>query len=44
MRIKDIPGSYEEFQSRLDAYEEARFDWDEGTRRASDATLDLMTS
>ncbi|MFI2373833.1 oxygenase MpaB family protein [Streptomyces sp. NPDC018964] len=44
MGIKDIPGSYEEFESCLDAYEEAHFGWDEGARRVSDATLDLMTS
>ncbi|MEW1868942.1 oxygenase MpaB family protein [Streptomyces caelestis] len=44
MGIKDIPGSYEEFESFLDAYEEAHFAWDEGARRVSDATLDLMTS
>ncbi|GGP96605.1 peptidase [Streptomyces griseomycini] len=44
MGIKDIPGSYEEFETFLDAYEEAHFDWDEGARRVSDATLDLMAS
>ncbi|MFH8448979.1 oxygenase MpaB family protein [Streptomyces fungicidicus] len=44
MGIKDIPGSYEEFESCLDAYEEAHFAWDEGARRVSDATLDLMAS
>lgn len=42
--IKDIPETYEEFEACLDAYEEARFAWDEGARRVSDATLDLMTS
>ncbi|GAA3501591.1 oxygenase MpaB family protein [Streptomyces prasinosporus] len=44
MGIKDIPGSYEEFESFLDAYEEAHFGWDEDARRVSDATLDLMAS
>ncbi|MGX1515485.1 hypothetical protein RKD44_006773 [Streptomyces collinus] len=44
MGIKDIPGSYEEFEACLDAYEEAHFAWDEGGRRVSDATLDLMAS
>ncbi|KUO19634.1 oxygenase MpaB family protein [Streptomyces dysideae] len=44
MGIKDIPESYEEFEDFLDAYEEAHFGWDEGARRVSDATLDLMAS
>lgn len=44
MGIKDIPGSYEEFEDCLDAYEEEHFDWDEDARRVSDATLDLMAS
>ncbi|MFF0645216.1 oxygenase MpaB family protein [Streptomyces tendae] len=44
MGIKDIPGSFEEFEACLDAYEEAHFAWDEGGRRVSDATLDLMAS
>ncbi|MFD9459502.1 oxygenase MpaB family protein [Streptomyces sp. NPDC060027] len=44
MGIKDIPGTYEEFETCLDAYEEAHFGWDEGARRVSDATLDLMAS
>lgn len=42
--IKDIPGSYEEFEATLEAYEEAHFGWDEGGRRVADATLDLMAS
>ncbi|WP_405622488.1 oxygenase MpaB family protein [Streptomyces sp. NBC_00076] len=42
--IKDVPGSYEEFETCLDAYEEAHFAWDEGARRVSDATLALMAS
>jgi hypothetical protein len=44
MGIKGIPGSYEEFEACLDAYEEAHFAWDEEARRVSDATLALMAS
>ncbi|MEU5275740.1 oxygenase MpaB family protein [Streptomyces asoensis] len=44
MGIKDIPGTYEEFEACLDAYEEAHFGWDEGARRVSDATLAMMAS
>ncbi|MFF1763902.1 oxygenase MpaB family protein [Streptomyces sp. NPDC058249] len=44
MGIKNIPESYEDFEDCLDAYEEAHFGWDEGARRVSDATLDLMAS
>jgi hypothetical protein len=42
MGIKDVPGSYEEFEACLDAYEEANFAWDSEARRVSDATLALM--
>ncbi|WP_459739923.1 oxygenase MpaB family protein [Streptomyces sp. E-15] len=44
MGIPDIPRTYQEFEALLDAYEEAHFGWDEGARRVSDATLDLMAS
>ncbi|MEV0253380.1 oxygenase MpaB family protein [Streptomyces sp. NPDC050732] len=44
MGIKEIPGSFEEFEDCLDAYEEANFGWDPGAREVSDATLDLMAS
>lgn len=44
MGIKDIPGTYEEFEACLDAYEAAHFAWDEGARRVSDATLAMMAS
>ncbi|MFD7811575.1 oxygenase MpaB family protein [Streptomyces sp. NPDC059785] len=44
MGIRDIPQTYEESESCLDTYEEAHFGWDEGARRVSDATLDLMAS
>ncbi|WP_432143747.1 oxygenase MpaB family protein [Streptomyces sp. bgisy084] len=42
MGITDLPQTYEDFEQCLDAYEEAHFGWDEGARRVSDATLDLM--
>ncbi|MDC0768664.1 oxygenase MpaB family protein [Streptomyces sp. HD] len=42
--IEGVPESYEEFEACLDAYEEAHFAWDEGARRVSDATIDLMAS
>ncbi len=44
MGIKDIPGSYEEFERCLDDYEAAHFGWDEDARKVSDATLSLMAS
>ncbi|CAL9373262.1 hypothetical protein SUDANB120_00906 [Streptomyces sp. enrichment culture] len=44
MGIKDIPGSFEEFEAVLDAYEAEHFGWDEGGRRVADATLDLLAS
>ncbi|MFJ3672758.1 oxygenase MpaB family protein [Streptomyces sp. NPDC090106] len=44
MGIGSVPETYEEFEAFLDAYEEAHFGWDEGARRVSDATIDLMTS
>jgi hypothetical protein len=44
MGIPGIPRTYEEFESLLDAYEEAHFGWDEQARQVSDATLDLMVS
>lgn len=44
MGITDIPETYEEFETCLDAYEEAHFRWDEDARRVSDATLALMAS
>ncbi|WP_329144095.1 DUF2236 domain-containing protein [Streptomyces sp. NBC_01456] len=42
MGITAIPQTYEDFERCLDAYEAAHFGWDEGARRVSDATLDLM--
>jgi hypothetical protein len=44
MGIRGIPDSYEEFERCLDLYEAAHFGWDEGARKVSDATLDLMGS
>ncbi|MFF7728991.1 oxygenase MpaB family protein [Streptomyces sp. NPDC008001] len=44
MGIQGIPGSYAEFERCLDDYEAEHFGWDEGGRRVSDATLDLMAS
>ncbi|CAM5332455.1 oxygenase MpaB family protein [Streptomyces abikoensis] len=44
MGIQDIPGSYAEFERCLEDYEAGHFGWDEGGRRVSDATLDLMAS
>ncbi|MGP3987083.1 oxygenase MpaB family protein [Streptomyces sp. 3N207] len=44
MGIKEIPGSYEGFEECLDSYEASYFGWDEGARKVSDATLDLMAS
>ncbi|MBT2384522.1 oxygenase MpaB family protein [Streptomyces sp. ISL-11] len=44
MGIQDLPGSYADFERCLDEYEAAHFGWDEGGRRVSDATLDVMAS
>ncbi|PAZ15767.1 peptidase [Streptomyces sp. SA15] len=44
MGIRDLPETYEEFETCLDTYEEARFAWTEEARRVSDATLALMAS
>ncbi|MFI0980812.1 oxygenase MpaB family protein [Streptomyces sp. NPDC021093] len=42
--IRELPQTYEEFERCLDLYEADHFGWDEGARRVSDATLDLMAS
>ncbi|WP_299538115.1 oxygenase MpaB family protein [uncultured Streptomyces sp.] len=42
--IPDLPRDYEGFERTLDAYEAEHFGWDEGARRVSDATLELMGS
>ncbi|AJT62727.3 hypothetical protein T261_1039 [Streptomyces lydicus] len=42
MGITGLPETFEDFERCLDAYEDAHFGWDEGARRVSDATLDLM--
>ncbi|MER5747595.1 oxygenase MpaB family protein [Streptomyces sp. NPDC002225] len=44
MGIKDLPQTYQDFERTLDAYEAEHFGWDDGARRVSDATLDLMGS
>ncbi|MFD3545170.1 oxygenase MpaB family protein [Streptomyces sp. NPDC058655] len=44
MGIKEVPASFEEFETALDAYEEAHFGWDEGGRKVADSTLALMAS
>ncbi|MFD5507659.1 oxygenase MpaB family protein [Streptomyces sp. NPDC059761] len=44
MGIKDIPGSYEEFEETMNAYEEAHFGWDQGGREVADSTIGLMAS
>ncbi|MFB7915779.1 oxygenase MpaB family protein [Streptomyces sp. NPDC056061] len=44
MGIKDLPETYQDFERTLDSYEAEHFGWDEGGRRVSDATLELMAS
>lgn len=44
MGIQDLPETYAGFERCLDSHEAAHFAWDEGARRVSDATLDLMAS
>ncbi|MFJ6016239.1 oxygenase MpaB family protein [Streptomyces sp. NPDC092952] len=44
MGIRDLPQTYQDFERTLDAYEAEHFGWDDGARRVSDATLDLMGS
>ncbi|MFF0216835.1 oxygenase MpaB family protein [Streptomyces vinaceus] len=44
MGIKDIPGSFEEFEETLRTYEEAHLGWDEGGREVAESTLALMAS
>ncbi|MDP9183003.1 MAG: DUF2236 domain-containing protein [Actinomycetota bacterium] len=44
MGIKDLPATYQEFESLMDAYEAEHFGYDEGARRVADATLDLLTT
>ncbi|MFD1826935.1 MULTISPECIES: oxygenase MpaB family protein [Mumia] len=44
MGIKDIPASYEEFETLLDDYERKNFAFDARSREVADATLDLLCS
>lgn len=44
MAIKDIPDTYDEFETLMDAYEDEHFAFDDGARRVADSTMDLMAS
>lgn len=44
MGIRDIPTTFEEFSTYLDAYESERFGFSPGGRQVADATLSLMLS
>ncbi|GJF30604.1 peptidase [Kitasatospora sp. NE20-6] len=44
MGLRNVPGTYEEFERLLDDYERAHFAFDQGGRDVSDATLDLTAS
>ena len=44
MGIKDIPETYDEFETFLDAYEAENFGYDEGGRAVADSTLELLTT
>lgn len=44
MGIKDIPGTYGEFETLMDSYEAEHFAFDPGGRRVADATMDLLAS
>ncbi|MBW9205934.1 DUF2236 domain-containing protein [Mumia sp. zg.B53] len=44
MGIKDIPASYAEFETLLDAYERTHFAYDDRSREVADATLALLCS
>ena len=44
MGIRDIPEDFAAFEQCLDDYEDTHFGWDEGARRVSDATVDLVAS
>ncbi|MGP3775097.1 oxygenase MpaB family protein [Streptomyces sp. SDT5-1] len=44
MNIKDIPETYEEFETLMDDYERRHFAYDPGGYAVSEATLDLMAS
>ncbi|MDJ1132929.1 oxygenase MpaB family protein [Streptomyces iconiensis] len=44
MGIQDVPVGYAEFEKYLNDYEDANYGWDEGARKVSDSTLDLMAS
>ena len=44
MGIRDIPETYEEFETLLDDYEVAHFAYDERARKVADSTLDLLAT
>lgn len=44
MGIKDIPKTYDDFATFMDAYEAEHFAFDPGARRVADSTLDLLAS
>ena len=44
MALKDIPGTYEDFEHFLDDYEREHFAYSPGSRKVADATLDLLTT
>ncbi|MCW2759339.1 MAG: hypothetical protein JWO46_3085 [Nocardioidaceae bacterium] len=44
MNISDIPATWQEFGTEMDAYERAHFAYDAGGVAVSDATLDLMAT
>ncbi|GAA4671560.1 oxygenase MpaB family protein [Gordonia humi] len=44
MNIKDIPGTYDEFEKLLDSYEAEHFAYDAGGRRVADMTFELLTT
>lgn len=44
MGIRDVPGTWQDFEALLDAYEAEHFGYDPGGRAVADATLDLATT
>ena len=44
MGIRDLPGTWQEWERLLDEYEIERFGWDPGGRRVADATLEHLTT
>ncbi len=44
MAIKEIPGTYDDFASFMDSYEDSHFGYDAAARRVADSTLELLTT